>query len=119
MGEWLDGAATILEEIRSNTSNGNNSGVSGGDIKSYLEEFSKTQQTIGDAIINLGDRLNNYQEHTQRRLVEIEEKLSQLINFSSDRSSNSGILSRLDNIDQRFIELENVLSQLSEKIMKE
>ena len=119
VGEWLDGASSVLEEIRSNTTAGGNSNINNADIKSYMEEFSKTQQTIGDAFINLGERLNNYQEHTQRRLAEIDEKLSQIINFSSNRDSSSAVLSRLDNIDQRFIEMENILSLLSEKIMKE
>ncbi len=156
VGEWLDNATNVLEEIRTGITALVNNGASLqkqevappadntevlqaiAELKQGLIVIANRQQELSAAptagaditdirealnenLTNVYARLNMLEESTQSRLNEIDNKINELLNASTQtkESSSRTTNTHLKNIDKKFDEMEEVLARLSEKLMKE
>ncbi len=112
VGEWLDNATAVLEEMRSNTY----------ELLGNKTAFSKDNgNELASSISAIEKRLDEYEANTQKRLDTIEEKLDKLLAAKSTakETTSKPITTKLDNINKKFSEMEETLSRLSEQLMKE
>ena len=120
VGEWLDNATNVLEEIRSNTNNVSVEQPNLDGITKKIDNIKKEVEKETSAILS---QLQAYEENTQRRLDAIEEKLDRLIAATSESSSKEAstkpLTTKLDSMNKKFGQMEKALAKLSDQIAKE
>lgn len=134
VGEWLDNATNVLEEMRtginelkgkesSPTTQGNNSDVLKGieELKAgvvhLINQPSSTGGVDSEEIKQIYAKLNELESNTQARLDVIEDKLTMLL--AAKEPSSRTMSTHLKNIDKKFEEMEGILSLIAERLPKE
>ncbi len=118
VGEWLDNATTVLEELRANSEELLNKRK---EIEKTETEIEGLKKSINNDVTNIFARLKIYEEETQKRLDKIEEKIDKIltVKITTKETSTKPINTKLDNINKKFVQMEEVLSELSSKLAKE
>ena len=120
VGEWLDNATNVLEEIRTNTAHVSVEQPNFDGITKKIDGIKKEVEKETSAILT---QLQAYENNTQRRLDLIEEKLDRLIAATSDsaskETSTKPLTTKLDSMNKKFGQMEKALAKLSDKIAKE
>ncbi len=118
VGEWLDNATNVLEELRTNSAE---LLKQKNETDTLYQEIKTLRQSIDSDITNIMARIKLHEEDTQKRFDKLEAKIDELLanKTSSKETTSRPINTKLDNINKKFGEMEEVLSKLSEKLMKE
>ena len=118
VGEWLDNATNVLEELRENSAETLKQ-KNGNDI--LVKELQELNKSINSDVTNILTRIKIYEEDTQKRFDRLEEKIDKLLaaKSSSRETTSKPINTKLDNINKKFEEMEKTLSALSNNLMKE
>ena len=146
VGEWLDTATGVLEEMRAGISSllgGKTPAIQPIQSNDYvldaIEELREglvaytnklaippsqgdedTRQFLEESLSNVYKRVNIMEERINARIDKIDGGIAELIAATSSKEPPSRTTSsHLKNIDKKLEELENVLAQLSEKVLKE
>lgn len=118
VGEWLDNATTVLEELRANSAAALNPKTADSSLEQEINELKKS---VNNDMTNIFARIKMYEDDTQKRLDKLEEKIDMLLSAkaTTKEASNKPMNTKLDNMNKKFSKMEAALVQLSEKIMKE
>ena len=135
VGEWLDNATNVLEEIRANSSEilaKSKTPMSTpapmpmaqpmpAPTINIATEVQTIIQSFNTVSTNLMNRIKIYEDTTTARLDSIEAKLDKLIEAQENTKAPSTrpVTTKLNSLDKKFEKLEETLATLSEKLMKE
>ena len=107
-----------MEELRANSEELLNKRK---EIEKTETEIEGLKKSINNDVTNIFARLKIYEEETQKRLDKIEEKIDKIltVKITTKETSTKPINTKLDNINKKFVQMEEVLSELSSKLAKE
>ena len=147
VGEWLDNATNVLEEMRAGINElktrgtaptvqqGNNAELLHGieELKAGVIHLINNNQPQGsidtdeikqlseENIANICTRINELEANTQTRLENIESQLAELLEAKANEKEPSmrTTNAHLKSIDKKFEEMQEILAQLVDRVVKE